>query len=107
MNLENQVNSIVKFVEEMYSPSHVHVESEGVDEYVIIFYFDEIDNEYITNPLHRDLKLHKASRLKREIRTQIYNFFGIKTTGLPLTDHFSPVENHPMTILVSHTSEKS
>lgn len=103
MTVEEQVNSIVKFVEELYNPYDVYVQGSGYGRYSIIFYFDEIDNKYITNPLHKDLKLHKANMFKREIRTQIYNFFGIETTGLPITDHFSPVEQHPITIVVTHT----
>jgi len=104
MTVEEEVNSIVKFVEVLYKPAVVHVEDNGRGKYNIIFYFDDIDDKYITNPLHPNQELHKANMFKREIRTRIYEFFGIKTTGLSLADHFSPMEYHPITIVVSHTS---
>lgn len=103
MSIEEEINSIVKFVEEMYSPSLVHVDNNGNEKYSIIFYFDDIDDKYVVNPQHRDQRLHKANMFKREIRDQIYNFFGIKTTGTQPPDYYSPEENHPITIVVTYT----
>lgn len=103
MNIEEQVNSIVKFVEELYSPSYVYVQGSGYGRYSIIFYFDDIDDKYITNPLHGDQKQHKANMFKREIRSQIYNFFGIKTKGTQPPDFYSPEEDHPITIVVTYS----
>jgi hypothetical protein len=103
MSIEEEVNSIVRYVKEMYSPYDVWVQGGGLNKYTIVFYFDDIDDKYIVNPLHGDQKQHKANMFKREIRSQIYNFFGIKTTGTQPPDYYSPEENHPITIVVTYT----
>lgn len=103
MNVEEQVNTIVKFVKEMYSPYDVWVQGSGRHKYSIIFYFEEIDDKYITNKDHRNKEELKANMLKREIRRYINDFFGIKTTGLQPPDFVSPEEEHPIRIVVTYT----
>jgi hypothetical protein len=105
MTVEQEVNRIVKFVKELYSPYDVYVQGSKMGKYSIIFYFEEIDDRYIVNPQHKDQKQHKANMFKREIRDQIYNFFGIKTTGLQPNDYFSPHEEHPITIVVTYVNK--
>jgi len=103
-SLKNEVNSIVKFIESMYSPADVWVkEYDDPERYSIIFYFDEIDDKYIINPHAGDFRAHKENVLRREIRKYIGDFFGIKTSGLQPPNYFAPEENYPISIFVRHT----
>ena len=102
--LKRQVKSIVKFVTEMYSPADVWVMPyTDPERYSIIFYFDKIDDRYITNPHVGDIREHKENVLRREIRKDIGEVFGIRTSGLQPPDFFSPEEKHPISIYVKHT----
>ena len=67
------------------------------EEVVIDVYFDEIDDKYITNPLNNNIKRLKEKNFGLQIRKDIYNFFGIKTSGLSL-EGFSPFVYHGITI---------
>lgn len=105
MDLEQEIKAIVKFVENLYSPSDVWVKpwDKEPGRYSIIFYFDDIDEKYLTNPQHKDPKELKAARLKREIRDYIYKFLRIRTSGLQPPDYFSPEEEYPIGITVTYT----
>ena len=104
-DLENQVNSIVKFIGAKYKPEDVWVKTyDDPERYSIIFYFDKIDDKYISNRQNRDIKAHKENILTREIRTYIENYLGIKTQGLRTSDFFPPVESFPISIYVRHTT---
>ena len=96
--LKKDVDSIVKFVSSIYKPESVWVKDDKPGRYSIIFYFDDIDDRYIRNPESRDITAHKENMLTREIRTDIQNFFGIKTKGLQPPDFYSPEENYPISI---------
>jgi hypothetical protein len=101
--LENEVNSIVKFVTEMFHPDDVWVEPyDNPERYSIIIYFNDVDDKYITNPLHGNQKEHKANMFNREIRTYIQNFLGIKTSGVQPPHFHSPEETHPISIYVRY-----
>ena len=105
MDIGEQVNAIVRFVEEMYSPYDVWVKKyDDPERYSIIFYFDEIDDKYIVNLQAGDIRAHKETILTREIRTYIENYLGIKTQGLRTSDFFPPVESFPISIYVRHTT---
>ena len=106
MDLQQQIDAIVKFVTSLYSPTDVWVKpwNDNPNRYSIIFYFDEIDDKYITNSNHRDPKELKAKRLTRDIRDSVYNFFDIRTSGLQPPDYFSPQEEHPLSIVATYTS---
>ena len=104
-DLENQVNSIVRFISEIYTPEDVWVKTYNDPErYSIIFYFDDIDDKYILNRQARDIKAHKENILTREIRTYIENYLGIKTQGLQPPDFFAQAASFPISIYVRHTS---
>ena len=104
-DLENQVNSIVKFIGAKYKPEDVWVKTyDDPDRYSIIFYFDKIDDKYILNRQARDIKAHKENILTREIRTYIENYLGIKTKGLQPPDFFAPAKAFPISIYVRHTT---
>ena len=103
--LKNKVDSIVKFIGRLYSPEDVWVkEYDNPNQYSIIFYFDEIDDKYISNDSAFDLKAHKENNLNREIRTYIKNFLGIKTSGLQPPNFYAPTEKHPITTYVKYTT---
>lgn len=98
-NLKKDVDSIVKFVSSIYKPENVWVKNDIPRRYSIIFYFDKIDDKYIKNPQSNDIPAHKENMLTREIRTDIQNFFGIKTRGLQPPDFYAPSEDmHPIAI---------
>jgi len=102
--LKFQTDSIVKFIDELYSPYDYQViRYDDPERYSIVFYFDKIDDKYILNHQARDIKDHKENILKREIRTYIENYLGIKTQGLRTSDFFPPVESFPISIYVKHT----
>lgn len=104
-DLENQVNSIVRFISEIYKPEDVWVKTyDDPDRYSIIFYFDKIDDKYILNRQAGDIRAHKENILTREIRTYIENYLGIKTQGLQPPDFFAPAKAFPISIYVRHTS---
>ena len=104
-DLENQVNSIVRFISELYKPEDVWVKDyDDPDRYSIIFYFDKIDEKYILNRQAGDIRAHKENILTREIRTYIENYLGIKTQGLQPPDFFAPAEAFPISIYVRHTT---
>lgn len=104
-DLENQVNSIVRFISELYKPEDVWVKDyDDPDRYSIIFYFDKIDEKYILNRQAGDIRAHKENILTREIRTYIENYLGIKTQGLQPPDFFAPAESFPISIYVRHTT---
>ena len=99
--LKNEVNSIVKFVTAMFHPDDVYVKPyDDPERYSIIFLFKDIDDKYITNPLHGNQKEHKANMFNRKIRKYINDFLGIKTSGVQPPDFYSPSEEHPITIYV-------
>ena len=103
--LENDVNSIVRFIGELYKPEDVWVKNyDDPDRYSIIFYFDKIDEKYILNRQAGDIRAHKENILTREIRTYIENYLGIKTQGLQPPDFFAPAEAFPISIYVRHTT---
>lgn len=103
-NIENDVKSIVRFVEVMYEPKKIDVFKYGSHPpYVfhIILTFNEISDKYITNPEYHNVERLKEIMLSREIKTYIQNYLGIKTDGLqPNQNFFSPEERHPIKIIV-------
>ena len=102
--LKRQVDSIVKFVNELYSPYDYWVmRYDDPERYSIIFYFEDIDDRYITNPHVGNIREHKENVLRREIRKEIYDLLNIRTSGVQPPDFFSPEEKHPITIYVKHT----
>lgn len=104
VKLKNQVNMIVKFITAIFKPVDVQVISyENPERYAIEFYFDEIDDKYITNPFFSTAKSLKEINLNREIRKYIKDFLQIKTSGLQPPDFFPPEEKHPITTFVRHT----
>jgi len=103
--LKEEVNAIDKFVSQIFKPDLVHIEN--MDHslgYKITFYFDDISDKYIKNPQARDIKGHKSEMFRREIRTAVYDFMGIKTLGLQPPDYFAPSEFHPINIIVTYTN---
>ena len=101
-DLKTDVGSIIKFVTNVYSPDDIRVTPVTPEHYNIVFYFNEIDDKYITNPQHRDTEELKINMFNREIRTYIENYLGIKTTGLQPPDFFPPMVNHPISIYVRY-----
>ncbi len=100
---ENKINQIVKFVETIYHPYKtkvVPIKLGNRKVYTIGFYFEEIDDKYLTRSSTEDPKKLKEYELTCEIRTYIENYLGIKTTGAqPSKDFFPAPEDHGITIV--------
>ena len=99
--MESEIKGIVKYIEVVYHPYKITIESYGIyddiEEKVISVYMDEISDDYITNPNHKNPKYLKEKNLELKIRKDIYNYFGTMTSGLTL-DGFSPYTYHGLTI---------
>ena len=98
--MEPRIKMITKFIDTLYKPTNIKTSSyprNDTEEVVIDVYFDEIDDKYITNPLNNNIKRLKENNFGLQIRKDIYNFFGIKTSGLSL-EGFSPFVYHGITI---------
>ena len=101
--LENEINSIIKFGSAMFNPADVRVLSRGNPErYHIIFYFTDIDDRFISNPYSNDKEKLKKAMFAREIKKYVHNFLGIVTSGLQPPHYYSPGEEHPITIHVDY-----
>jgi hypothetical protein len=101
--LENNVNSIIKFITAMFSPEDIRVKHyDNPDHYSITFYFNEIDDKYFTNPQHCNPEELKESMFNRELRRYIDNFLSIKTSGLQPPDFYPPDVKYPISIYVKH-----
>ena len=101
--LKNEVDSIVKFISAVYSPKDFRViHYDDPERYSIVFYFDNIDDKYISNRQAGNIRDHKENILTREIRRYIENYLGIKTQGLRTSDFLPPVESFPISIYVRH-----
>ena len=102
--VENNVNSIVKFVTAMYSPDDLWVKHyDNPDRYAIVFYFNKIDDKYMTKSNHSNPEELKEAMFNREIRTYINDFLDIKTSGLQPPDFWPPEEKYAISIYVRHT----
>lgn len=105
-NLDNQVRAIIKFVESVYSPGKVEVDVDSLGKPIILFYFEEIDDEYMYNPFHHDPDFLKRQMFSREIRQSIENYLGIKTHGLQPNGQslqfWTDFEDHPIHILAMY-----
>ena len=98
--MEPRIKMITKFIDTLYKPTNIEISTlrnYDTEEVVIDVYFDEIDDKYITNPLNNNIKRLKEKNFGLQIRKDIYNFFGIKTSGLSL-EGFSPFVYHGITI---------
>lgn len=97
--LENDIIKIRKFIGWLYKPIDIGVvKHKNPDRYIVLFYFNEIGDEYIKNNRAWDIKAHKENMLSRDIRTDVRNYLGIKTAGLQPPDFFAPSEDHPIHI---------
>jgi hypothetical protein len=106
------IDTIVKFIKELYKPEDVvvsllsHTGIDGIDrpEYYIYVYFDYIDDKYLKNPTFHDKVRNKEIHLRLEIRKYVDSYFGIKTSGVTLNG-FSPFEYRGLTIDVKSNEE--
>jgi hypothetical protein len=99
------LDGIVKYIDLMYHPIKIVVDKNSIwgsddsinDEIVISVYVDSISDDYITNPQSSDIKKHKEKRMEYSIRRDIFNYFGVKTSGLSF-EGFSPYIYNGLTI---------
>jgi hypothetical protein len=99
------LNGIVKYIDHLYNPEKIIIDKrdvwEGSDsshiETIISLYFDSISDIYIINPQSSDIKKHKEKRMEYSIRRDIFNYFGVKTSGLSF-EGFSPYVYNGLTI---------
>jgi len=103
--MESEVKVITKFINTLYKPIDIEINTlrnYETAEIVIDVFFDEIDDKYDTNPFFTDKKKLKERNFELEIRKNIYNFFGIMTSGLSL-EGFAPYKYHGIAIKVHLT----
>ena len=106
MESEVKVKLITKFINTLYEPIDIEINTlrnNDTEEIVIDVFFDEIDDKYYTNPFWTDKKKLKVKNFELEIRKNIYNFFGIMTSGVSL-EGFFPYKYHGITINVHLTN---
>jgi ribonucleotide reductase alpha subunit len=100
MESEVKVKVITKFINTLYEPIDIEISTlrnYETAEIVIDVFFDEIDDKYITNSRNNNIKQLKEKNFELQIRKDIYNFFGIMTSGLSL-EGFSPYKHHGISI---------
>ena len=103
--MEPRIKMITKFIDTLYKPTNIEISTlrnYDTEEVVIDVYFDEISDDYISNPQSGYKQRLKERNLSLEIRKEIYNFFMIKTSGLDLNG-YSPFVYHGITINVHLT----
>jgi len=99
------LDGIVKYINHVYHPEKITIEKrdiwEGYDfshtETIMSVYFDSISDNYIINPHVSDIKKHKEKRMEYSIRRDIFNYFGVKTSGLSF-EGFTPYVYNGLTI---------
>lgn len=101
--MEGNVKAIIKMIELLYKPMSVEVneiDNNGIPQTLINIYFEEIDDSYITNPLHSNPKYLKEQNLEFKIRKDILSYLGIKTSGLDPHTGFAPYKEEDISINV-------
>ena len=100
--MKSELSGIIKFIEYMYNPSNIEIDTSGnfgkYETYVKL-YFDEISDDYISNSQSNSIKRLKEKNLNLEIRNDVYKYFGVMTSGLDLNG-FSPYRFVGLTIEV-------
>ena len=92
--LESKSKVIIKFIDKIYNPTKIEVDTlRNYDtvEIVIDVFFDEIDDKYNTRL--------KETNFGLKIRKDIHKYFRIMTSGLSL-EGFAPYKHHGITIKV-------
>ena len=95
-----ELKGIIKYIEQMYKPEKIWIDksnNHNSDEIVINLSFNEIGDEYITNHNFYSKNKMKEMNLEKQIRKDIYDYFGVMTSGLNLQG-FAPYEYHGLTI---------
>lgn len=101
--MNSDVKAIIKMVELLYKPIGIEVNEindNGFPQTLINIYFREIDDSYISNPNHRDVKYLKERNFEFELRKGILSYLGIKTSGLDPNTGFSPYNEEDISINV-------
>jgi hypothetical protein len=83
--MESEVKVITKFINTLYKPIDIEINTlrhYDTQEIVIDVFFNEIDDKYITNDRNNNIIRLKENNFGLQIRKEIYNFFGIMTSGL-------------------------
>ena len=96
-HMKPSLNAIVKFIDVLYKPSEIIVDESNGGEIYINIYMDEIGDEYITNHNFYSKNKMKEMNLEKQIRKDIYDYFGVMTSGLNFQG-FAPYEHHGLTI---------
>jgi hypothetical protein len=101
--MDSNVRAIIKMVELLYKPIGIEVNEindNGFPQTLINMYFREIDDSYISNPRHRDVKYLKERNFEFELRKGILSYLGIKTSGLDPNTGFAPYHEEDISINV-------
>lgn len=95
-----EYEGIINYIVGMYKPVDTKIDNFEIgdaNETVVSLYFDEISDNYITNTLHNNFKKLKESNLGKQIRKDVYDNFGVMTSGLSL-EGFAPYVYRGLTI---------
>ena len=101
--MDIRVKAIVKLINVLYKPLGIEIndiDDNGFPQTLINIYFREIDDSYISNPNHRDVKYLKERNFEFELRKGILSYLGIKTSGLDPNTGFSPYNEEDISINV-------
>jgi hypothetical protein len=103
--MESEVKVITKFINTLYKPINIEIgtlRNYETAEIVINVFFDEIDDKYITDKRNINIVRLKEYNFGLQIRKDIYNFFGIMTSGLSF-EGYAPYKYHGIAIKVHLT----
>ena len=101
--MDRRVKAIVKLINVLYKPLGIEIndiDDNGFPQTLINIYFSEIDDSYISNPHHRDVKYLKERNFEFKLRKDILDYLDIKTSGLDPNTGFSPYNEEDITINV-------
>ena len=101
--MDRRVKAIVKLINVLYKPLGIEIndiDDNGFPQTLINIYFSEIDDSYISNPNHRDVKYLKERNFEFRLRKDILDYLDIKTSGLDPNTGFSPYNEEDITINV-------
>ena len=98
--MKSEISGIIKFIESMYNPAKIKIDTANVfgnDETYVSLFFNDISDDYVSNPQSGNKKRLKERNLNLEIRNDVYKYFGVITSGFDLNG-YAPYKYRGLTI---------